>query len=83
LALTAWQAFFDHADLAEGQRVLIHGATGGLGIFAVHLAHWRGAHVIGTASAHNADFLRSLGTDEVINTRPRASRTPSATSMSC
>jgi len=50
-ALTAWQTFFDHAQLSAGQRVLIHGAAGGVGIFAVQIAHWIGAHVIGTASA--------------------------------
>src|SRR5262245_37705055 len=49
--LTAWQALFDHGRLAAGQRVLIHGAAGGVGTFAVQLAAWRGAHVIGTASA--------------------------------
>jgi NADPH:quinone reductase-like Zn-dependent oxidoreductase len=66
-ALTAWQALFDHASLASGQRVLIHGAAGGVGTFAVQLARWRGAHVIGTASARNAAFLRNLGADEVID----------------
>ena len=50
-ALTAWQALFDHARLTPGQRVLIHGAAGGVGSFAVQLARWRGAHIIGTASA--------------------------------
>ena len=66
-ALTAWQALFDHARLAPGQRVLIHGAAGGVGSFAVQLARWRGAHVIGTASARNVDFVRGLGADEVID----------------
>jgi NADPH:quinone reductase-like Zn-dependent oxidoreductase len=65
--LTAWQAFFDHAHLAAGQRVLIHGAAGGVGTFAVQLAHWREAHVIATASASAADPLRELGADEVID----------------
>ncbi len=59
-ALTAWQALFDHAGLAAGQRVLIHGAAGGVGTFAVQLAAWRGAHVIGTASARNHAFLNNL-----------------------
>ena len=66
-ALTAWQAFFDHAQLSAGQRVLIHGAAGGVGIFAVQIAHWIGAHVIGTASARHHDLLRALGTTEVID----------------
>ncbi len=68
-ALTAWQALFDHAHLSPGQRVLIHGAAGGVGSFAVQLAHWRGAHVIGTASARNVAFVRELGADEVIDYR--------------
>lgn len=66
-ALTAWQAFFDHAGLTAGQSVLIHGAAGGVGVFAVQLAHWAGAHVIGTTSARNSDFVRELGADEVID----------------
>jgi NADPH:quinone reductase-like Zn-dependent oxidoreductase len=47
-ALTAWQAFFDHAGLAARQTVLIHGAAVEVGIFAIQLARWAGAHVIGT-----------------------------------
>ena len=66
-ALTAWQAFFDHADLSSGQRVLIHGAGGGVGTYAVQLARWRGAHVIGTARQNDKPFLRELGADEVID----------------
>lgn len=65
--LTAWQALFDHAQLAPGQRVLIHGASGGVGMFAVQLARWRGAHVIAIASPRNVDFVRDLGADEVID----------------
>src|SRR5262245_2067074 len=68
-ALTVWQSFFDHARLASGQRVLIHGAAGGVGAFAVQIARWRGAYVIGTASAENHDFLLSLGANEVIDYR--------------
>src|SRR5207248_6540679 len=66
-ALTAWQALFEHAHLAAGQSVLIHGAAGGVGVFAVQLARWAGAHVIATASAHNRDFLRELGANEIID----------------
>src|SRR5215469_1456459 len=66
-ALTVWQAFFDHARLAPGQRVLIHGAAGGVGGFAVQSARWHGAYVIGTASAENRDFLLDLGANEVID----------------
>jgi NADPH:quinone reductase-like Zn-dependent oxidoreductase len=66
-ALTAWQALFDKGRLTAGQRVLIHGAAGGVGTFAVQLAHWRGAEVIATASKGNADFLRGLGADRIID----------------
>lgn len=65
--LTAWQALFDVAGLVSGQRILIHGAAGGVGHLAVQLARNRGAQVIGTASATNHDFLRKLGIDEVID----------------
>ena len=68
-ALTAWQGLFERAGLAAGQRVLIHGAAGGVGIFAVQLARWRGARVTATASAANLDFVRGLGADEVIDYR--------------
>lgn len=68
-ALTAWQALIDRAHLSEGQRVLVHGAAGGVGSFAVQLARHKGAHVIATASAANADFVTALGADEVIDYR--------------
>ena len=71
-ALTAWQALFDHAKLAKGQRVLIHGAAGGVGAYAVQLAHWRGVEVIATASAGHAEFVRALGADRVIDYRATA-----------
>jgi len=67
VGLTAWQALFDHAGLSSGQSILIHGAAGGVGSIAVQLARWAGAHVIGTASARNRDFLRELGANEVID----------------
>jgi NADPH:quinone reductase-like Zn-dependent oxidoreductase len=66
-ALTAWQALFDTAKLQPEQRVLIHGAAGGVGHFAVQLAKWKGAHVIGTASAKNHEMLYELGADELID----------------
>jgi NADPH:quinone reductase-like Zn-dependent oxidoreductase len=66
-ALTAWQALFEHANLAAGQTVLIHGAAGGVGVFAVQLARWAGAHIIATASARNRDFLQELGANEIID----------------
>jgi NADPH:quinone reductase-like Zn-dependent oxidoreductase len=68
-ALAAWQALFDHGDLKAGQRVLIHGAAGVVGSFAVQLAHERGAHVIGTASGDGVEVARQLGADEVIDNK--------------
>jgi NADPH:quinone reductase-like Zn-dependent oxidoreductase len=67
--LTAWQALIDRAHLSAGQRVLIHGASGGVGSFAVQLARHQSAHVIATASAVNTDFVKALGADEVIDYR--------------
>lgn len=64
--LSAWQGLFDHGRLQRGGRVLIHGAAGGVGSLAVQLAHWRGAHVVATTSAVNADFVGGLGADEVV-----------------
>jgi NADPH:quinone reductase-like Zn-dependent oxidoreductase len=64
---TAWQGLFDHGRLARGETVLIHAAAGGVGSFAVQLAHWKGAKVLATASADNADYVRSLGADSVID----------------
>ncbi len=67
--LTAWQMLFDIAGLQSGQTVLIHGAAGGVGSFALQFAKWKGAHAIGTASRGNGQFLKSLGADEVIDYR--------------
>jgi NADPH:quinone reductase-like Zn-dependent oxidoreductase len=64
--LSAWQGLFDHGRLEPGERVLIHGATGGVGHFAVQLARWKGAHVIGTVSG-DADAARELGVDDVVD----------------
>ena len=66
-AVTSWQALIDSAQLTAGQTVLIHGAAGGVGTFAVQIAKCRGARVIVTASAHNHDFLQQLGADELID----------------
>jgi NADPH:quinone reductase-like Zn-dependent oxidoreductase len=66
-ALTAWQGLFDVGGLKPGQKVLIHAAAGGVGSFAVQFAKWKGAHVIGTASGRNVQFVRELGADEVID----------------
>lgn len=71
-ALTAWQALFDHAGLQPGQKVLIHGAAGGVGIFAVQIARWHGAHVIATASGDSAEMLKGLGAERVIDYKTQA-----------
>lgn len=65
--LTAWQGLFEHGRLTEGQTVLIHGGAGGVGSFAVQLAHWRNARVVATASAADLEFVKSLGADEVLD----------------
>jgi enoyl reductase len=65
-ALTAWQALMTHAHVRAYQRVLIHDAAGAVGIFAVQIARLRGAHVIGTASRENHDYLRALGAEPVL-----------------
>ncbi|AGL16547.1 NADP-dependent oxidoreductase [Actinoplanes sp. N902-109] len=67
VGLTAWQALFDHGKLTAGQRVLINGAGGAVGGYAVQLAKEIGAHVIATAGPHSADRVRTAGADEVID----------------
>ncbi|MEV0688426.1 NADP-dependent oxidoreductase [Nocardia sp. NPDC050378] len=69
VALTAWQALVDTADVRPGQRVLIHAAAGGVGHVAVQIAKARGAYVLATARTDNHDFVRELGADEVIDYR--------------
>lgn len=71
-ARTAWIALFSLANLQAGQKVLVHGAAGGVGNYAVQLACWKGAQVIGTASFTNLEFVSSLGAEIVIdyNTTP-------------
>ena len=64
---TALQAIVDEARLGAGQRVLITGAAGGVGHFAVQIAKHVGAQVVGVCSAANAEFVRGLGADEVID----------------
>lgn len=66
-ATTAWQGLFDHGNLQAGQRVLILGGAGGVGLFAVQFARLKGAHVISTASTSNLEFVRSLGAETVID----------------
>jgi len=67
VALTAWQAIVDKANVQSGQTVLIHGASGGVGLFAIPIAKIRGAKVFATASTANQDFLKQLGADVAVD----------------
>lgn len=66
-ATVAWTSLFENGALQAGQRVLIIGAAGGVGSFAVQLARWKGAHVVGTTSTNDLEFVRSLGAETVID----------------
>ena len=67
-ALTAWQGL-DRVDLQPGEKVLVHGGSGAVGIYAVQLAGHRGAKIVATASASNLEFVAGLGAAEVIDYR--------------
>lgn len=69
VALTAWQALVTNANVQKGQKVLIHAASGGVGHFAVQIAKYLGASVVGTSSAKNRDFVLGLGADDHIDYR--------------
>ncbi len=71
-ALTAWQAVFDRGAVRRGQRILIHAGAGGVGSFAIQFAREAGAYVITTTSAGNAEYVRTLGADQVIDYRAQA-----------
>jgi NADPH:quinone reductase-like Zn-dependent oxidoreductase len=64
---TAWRSLVEVAHLQHGQTVLITGGAGGVGSAAVQIAKALGAHVIATASAHNLEFMRSIGADDVVD----------------
>ncbi len=66
-ALTAWQALVTYAKIEKGDKVLIHGASGGVGHYAVQFAKYFGAYVVGSSSAANRNFVLSLGADEHID----------------
>jgi NADPH:quinone reductase-like Zn-dependent oxidoreductase len=68
-ALSAWQGLFDYGGLEPGERVLVHGAVGGVGQFATQLARWRGAYVLATSSPQSFEIARALGAHEVIDAR--------------
>ena len=67
VGLTAWQSLFEHADLRPGKRLLVHGAGGAVGGYAIQLAKRAGAHVIATASPRSAERVRGAGADEIID----------------
>jgi NADPH:quinone reductase-like Zn-dependent oxidoreductase len=64
---TAWQALVEHAAVAEGQRVLVHAAAGGVGSLAIQIAKSRGAFVAATCSTLHLSFVRALGADQIID----------------
>src|SRR3954452_23322696 len=67
VGLTAWQALFEHAELQAGQRILISGAGGAVGGYAVQLAKAAGAYVIATGSPRSSERVKAAGADEVID----------------
>jgi NADPH:quinone reductase-like Zn-dependent oxidoreductase len=67
VGLTAWQALVERARLEKGQKILIHAGSGGVGTFAIQLAKHLGATVATTTSAANADLVKSLGADVVVD----------------
>jgi NADPH:quinone reductase-like Zn-dependent oxidoreductase len=69
VAVTAWQALFDHAQLEAGQRVVIHGAAGNVGSYAVQLARQAGIQTIATVSTGDVAAVRNLGANTVIDYR--------------
>ncbi len=66
---TAWQGLFRYGDVKAGQKILIHGGSGGVGHFAIQFAKARGAHVTTTVATDNVEFAQSLGADVVIDYR--------------
>jgi NADPH:quinone reductase-like Zn-dependent oxidoreductase len=69
VTVTAWQMLFDYAQATAGQTVLIHGAAGNVGAYAVQLAKISGLHVVATAASIDLDYVRSLGAERVMDYR--------------
>ena len=69
IAVTARQMLFDHAKVHEGQTVVVHGGGGNVGAYAVQLARASRLHVIATIHGDDADYVRGLGADEVVEAR--------------
>ncbi len=67
VAVTAWQMLFDYAQATAGQTILIHGAAGNVGAYAVQLAAQAGLHVVGTAGSADLEYVRNLGADRVVD----------------
>ena len=67
VTVTAWQMLFDYAQVTAGQTVLIHGAAGNVGAYAVQLAKQTGLHVVATAASADLDYVRGLGAERVVD----------------
>lgn len=67
VTVTAWQMLFDYARAAAGQTVLIHGAAGNVGAYAVQMAKQAGLHVVATAASADLDYVRGLGAERVLD----------------
>lgn len=70
--ISAWQALVDHIGISKGKKILIHGGAGGIGIFAILLAKHLGAYVAATVSTEDAQFVKELGVDEIIDYKKQA-----------
>lgn len=69
VSVTAWQMLFDYAHATAGQTVLIHGAAGNVGAYAVQLAHQAGLHVVATAASADREYVRHLGAQKIVDYR--------------
>ena len=79
IAVTAWQALFEQAAALRGQRVLIHGAAGNVGAFAVQLARQAGIRVVATSTQQDLPFVRGLGAEEVFTREGAELKIPGST----